>query len=395
MVFASRGRVWQLWLTVWLAFSALPLLAQEARVLQTGSAAAVGMEQSKLVEAVQLYRGAVERDDIRGAVLMVARHGQIVLHEAVGWKHRGYRLPMEKDTLFRMASNTKPVVATAVMTLAQDGRLNIEDPAAKYLPSFDNWRSRTITIFHLLTHTSGFRIQPIFYPFDEKTEGPPSLRTAVDKFGKEGPEFEPGTSYSYSNPGFNTLGAIIEVASGMPLEQFLKTRIYDPLGMTDSLNHEDPAKLSRMATVYRGRRNPQGRVEFRQGFTPDDPPDFPVIRASGGLISTAMDYARFLQMYLNGGSYGKARILAPDWVKKAASPYAKVTDRTAEGLESSYGLGWFVSGDGIYSHGGSDGTEAWVDPSRDLIGLVFTQSPGGNNPLREFQKLVAEACVGK
>ena len=369
--------------------SIVPAFPQEARLLEYGVPAAAAMDAARLQEAVKLFKDAVERDDIRGAVVMVARHGKIVLHEALGWKHKGYRLPMEKDTLFRMASNTKPVIATAVLMLEQDGKFRVSDAAAKYLMSFDNWRSRTITIAHLLSHTSGFRIPVIFYPFDAKDGQPPTLRSAVDRFGKEGPEVEPGTSYSYSNPGFNTLGAIIEIALGMPLEVFLKTRIYDPLGMADTLNHEDAAKLDRMATVYRGRRGGDGRIAWQQGFTPDDPPDFPVIRASGGMISTAMDYAKFLQMYLNGGCYGQARPLSPESIRKATTPYAR------ENETSRYGYGWSISAEGIYSHGGSDGTFAWADPGRDLFGLVFTQSPGGNNPRTEFQKLVAQACLDK
>ncbi len=366
------------------------LLAREAApTLRYGSPASVGMDAAALARGVELFRRAVERDELRGVVLLVARRGTVVLHEAIGWRHRGYRLPMEKDTLFRLASNTKPVVATAVLILEEDGKLSLSDPAAKHLKSFDNFRSRGITIFHLLTHTSGFRIGPIFYPFDEelKRGERPTLESAVAKFGKEGPEVEPGTSYSYSNAGYNTLGAIIERASGQPLEAFLKARIYDPLGMRDTLNHEDPTKLHRMATVYRGRRTGDGtRVEWQQGFTPDDPPDFPVIRASGGLISTAWDYATFLQMYLNKGAYGDARILSPASVAKATTPHVKIDD------QASYGLGWQIDAAGVYSHSGSDGTYAWVDPARDLLGLVFTQSPGGINPRDEFRKIVTLAC---
>ena len=367
--------------------AASPTRARQSRVLEYGTPASVGMDQAKLGEGVDLYRNAVARDDLRGAVLMVARHGKIVMHEALGWKHHGYRLPMEKDTLFRMASNTKPVIASAVLILEQDGKVRIDDLAARYLESFNNWRSRTITIAQLLSHSSGFRIPMIFYPFDAK-DGMPSLRTAVDRFGKEGPEVEPGTSYSYSNAGFNTLGAIIEVTSGLPLEEFLKNRIYDPLEMADTLNHEDPSKLSRMATVYRGRTNAQGAVVFQQGFTPDDPPDYPMIRASGGMISTALDYGKFLQMYLNGGRYGDARILTPESIKKGTGPRVKVDER------SQYGLGWFISSDGIFYHTGSDGTFAWVDPARDLFGMVLTQSPGGKNPTRQFQEYVAASCTG-
>jgi CubicO group peptidase (beta-lactamase class C family) len=315
---------------------------------------------------------------------MVARHGKITMHEAIGWRHRGYRLPMQHDTLFRMASNTKPVVATAVLILSEEGKLDIKDRVARHLDSFSEGKSAEINLFQLLTHSSGFRIAPIFYPFEP--DQPATLRSAAAKFAKEGPAVPPGTSYSYSNAGFNTLGAVIEQVSGMPLEQFFISRIYAPLGMLDTLHHEDGEKLHRMATVYRGSRGKDGRVTFRQGFTPDDPPDYPVIRASGGMISTAMDYARFLQMYLNGGRYGSVRILAPESVKLATQPHIRM-----EGA-GSYGLGWSVSPEGIYSHGGSDGTFAWVDPGRDLIAMVLTQSPGGNNPIEDFQKRIVEAC---
>ena len=362
---------------------AAPGWAQEAATLAHGSPASVGMDAGPLDEAVQLYRDAVARAELKGAVLMVARRGVIVMQETVGWRHEAYQLPMERDTIFRMASNTKPVVATAVLILQEEGKLSLDDTVATHLDSFDNFRSREITIQQLLTHASGFRIGSIFYPFDE--DETPTLLGAVARFGAEGPEVEPGSSYSYSNAGYNTLGAVIEVASGMPLEKFLRTRIYEPLGMVDTLNHEDETTLSRMATVYRGRRQEDGSVEFRQGFTPGDPPDFPMTRASGGMLSTADDYARFLQMYLNGGRYADAQIISE------ASVAAGTRGYIASGGTSFYGLGWRLAPDGAYSHSGSDGTMGWVDPSRELIGMVFTQSPGGKNPRREFQQLVRQA----
>ncbi len=386
---AFERRLVLLWLAIVLIAGILSIFgtaAEQDRALVPGDPAAVDMDAAKLQQGVQLYREAVAKEELRGAVLMVARHGKIVLHEAVGWKHHAYRLPMEKDTLFRMASNTKPVIATAILLLEQDGRLRIEDPAGKYLESFNSYRSRAITIAHLLSHTSGLRIPVIFYPFETK-DGNPSLRAAVDKFGREGPEYEPGTTYSYSNPGFNTLGAIIEVVSGMPLETFLKSRIYDRLGMADTLNHEDPEKLNRMATVYTGKAAEGGKVTFQQGFTPGDPPDFPIIRASGGMISTALDYGKFLQMYLNGGRYSGSVVLSPESIRKATTPRVKADE------SGGYGLGWMTGENGIYSHNGSDGTYAWVDPAHDLFGLVLTQSPGGKNPTRQFQQRVVESCI--
>ncbi len=364
------------------AFTAVLEAAAVPQGLPPATPASVGMDAATLAQGVELYRDAVKRDDIRGAVLYVARRGTVVLHEAVGFRHRGYRLPMEKDTMFRMASNTKPVVAAGVLALAEDGKLALSDRVSKYLKSFDNEKSRAITIEQLLTHSSGLRIAPIALPF--KDGEAPTLQNAVAKFGAVGPEAAPG-AYSYNNPGYNTLGAIIEVSSGQPLEEFLTTRFYAPLGMIDSLNHEDPAKLHRMATVYRGRRGADGAIAFTQGFTPDDAPDFPFIRASGGMISTANDYARFLEMFRLGGMLDGRRILRPESVRAAVQPRIKMND------SSSYGYGWMVRSDGTYSHSGSDGTVAWIDPGREVVGMVLTQSPGGNNPTAQFRLLVEQS----
>lgn len=363
---------------------ALPFVLQAPPPpLPSAAPASVGVDAARLQEAVNLYRQAVERDDIRGAVLYVARRGQVVLHEAVGWRHHAYRLPMERNTLFRMASNTKPVVATAILTLMEDGKIALTDTAAKHLKSFDNDKSRGITIEQLLTHSSGLRVRPILYPFDEGEER--TLQAAVAKFGAEGPGAAPG-QYSYNNAGYNTLGAIIEATTGQPLETYLKSRIYDPLAMSDSLNHEDPAKLPRMATVYRGRGGRGGGpVTFTQGFTPGDPPDYPIIRASGGLISTAVDYAKFVEMFRLGGAYAGVRILKDSTVAAAIQP------RVKSGAATAYGYGWMIRDDGTFHHTGSDGTMAWIDPKRELIGMVLTQSPGGNNPTADFRKLIESA----
>ena len=348
---------------------------------QLAAQAPADARAAALREAVGLYRQGVEAGHLRGAVLYVARNGEVVLHEAVGVRNVSLRAPMEKDTLFRMASNTKPVVATAIMMLHEEGRLSVGDPVAKHLPSFANEKSRRITIAQLLSHSSGLRIEPIFYPFKDGEER--SLQAAVAKFGAEGPKEAPGT-YSYNNAGYNTLGAIIEVVSGMPLERFLITRIYEPLGMTDTLNHEDASKLSRMATVYRGKRD-AGTVVFTQGFTPGDKPDYPFVRASGGMISTAADYAKFLEMFRNEGVHKGRRLLKAGTVKAMIEPRVKSSDT------GSYGYGWMISATGSYSHTGSDGTMAWVNPALGIVGMVLTQSPGGINPRTEFQKLVTSA----
>lgn len=360
--------------------------------LRYGTAQEVGMDADTLACAVDLFRQAVDKDELRGVVLLVARQGVVVVHEAIGWRDKENEFPMQKDSLFRMASNTKPTIATAVLILAEDGKLALGDAAGKYLPAFAAGPGAGITIHHLLTHTSGLRIGSIFLrPLLEKSpEHPdaPSLQVEVARFGEIGPEEEPGTTYSYSNPGFNTLGAIIEVVSGQPLDVFLEERLYDPLGMYDSLNHESQSDHARMSKVYSRRR---GEGEWYARWSPGDPPDYPFVRASGGMISTVWDYAIFCQMYLNDGVYNRVCILSPESVELATFQQTREISlpEEQESRRGFYGYGWNVSQEGIYSHGGSDGTYAWVDPNREIIGLVFTQSPGGENPRSEFRDLVA------
>ena len=160
---------------------------------------------------------------------------------------------MEKNTMFRMASNTKPPVATAIGILVEEGKLAYDDPVRKHIPSFDNYKAGFIQIKHLLSHTSGFRIptlflQPYMQPSAQHPDAPTLVLEAA-RFGEVGAEVMPGTSYSYNNPGFNTLGALVEMAGGQPLEEFLDDRIYTPLGMNDSYNHELPAAEVREVDV--------------------------------------------------------------------------------------------------------------------------------------------------
>jgi CubicO group peptidase (beta-lactamase class C family) len=375
-----------------------PLLGQDV-VLTTGTPEEVGMSPTILEAGVKLYREAIEDGELVGTVLLVAKDGKVVLHEALGWRHKGKNLPMEKNTMFRMASNTKPSVATGISILVEEGKLGYDDPVREYIPSFDNYRAGFIQIKHLLSHTSGLRINSLFLePYMEPSpEHPdaPTLQLEAARFGEVGAEVLPGTSYSYSNPGFNTLGALIEIASGRPLEEFLDERIYTPLGMDDSYHHEVAEKLDgkrdRMGAVYYTREN----GEWVPGWEPGDPPQVPFVRASGGMISTAMDYAVFCQMYLNGGVYGGVRIIQEETVEVMTTPFflAGGDADPQRGVSIGYGYGWNVADDGTFSHTGSDGTGAWVDPNHELIVLVFTQTPRGRNPRTKFVELVRSAIM--
>jgi CubicO group peptidase (beta-lactamase class C family) len=356
-------------------------------VLTEGRPADVGLSAAALGEAVAPYRKAVERDELRGAVLLVARKGKVVLHEAVGWRDYDKRLPMEKDTLFHVASNTKAVVAAGVLMLADEGKLSLDDPVGHYLPAFANDRCRAITVRQLLTHTSGLRIPTIFLePLTLKT-----LRGEVDRFAPIGPLEKPGTSYSYNNPGYNMLGALTEVVSGKPLETFLTERIYRPLGMEDTANHDLPDRVRRRSCIYR-RKGDGWKVDYRPG----DRPTYPFVRGSGGMITTAGDYARFLQMVLNAGRYAGQQLLRPETARAATSPQTRSLYNTLEQLVVAdfYSYGWAVSMEGPYWHGGSDGTFVWTDPRHEVFAIAFTQSTGGRDLSRDFMWRVRQAAEG-
>ena len=371
-----------------------PGLAQ-GPVVTRGQPADVGMSAGVLAGGVALYEEAVARGDLVGAVLLVARDGKVVLHEALGWRDRARDIPMEPNTLFRMASNTKPVVATGIAMLVEDGKLGYGDLVREHMPSWDNYRAGFINIGHLLSHSSGLRIPTLFLqPYMQASaEHPdaPTLQLEAARFGPVGAEVAPGTSYSYNNPGYNTLGALIEMASRMQMDAYLDRELYTPLGMHDSYHHEldekMDGKLDRMSVVYYER---DGEGGWAPGWTPGDTPQVPFVRASGGMISTAEDYVIFCQMFLNGGVYDGRRYLSEESVALMTSPKIR-TNPGSDGPAGYYGYGWSVSSDGVFSHGGSDGTNAFVDPNRRLIVLVFTQTPRGDNPVRRFLELVNQA----
>lgn len=362
----------------------LAVSSQDAPTLAYGQAEDVGMSPAGLARAAALYHDAVEKGELVGAVLLVARRGRVVLHEALGWRDRGERLPMERSTLFRMASNTKPVVATAVAQLVEQGRLAYDAPVGRYIPEWRTGRSGDVTVAHLLTHTSGLRISTLFLrPLLENA----TLRGEAARFAQVGPEAPVGGEYSYSNPGYNTLGALVEIASGRALHEQLRVAIYEPLGMKDSYNYRagDPVdgKLGRMGPAYY-ERGDDG--EWMPAGTPGGPTAFPFARGSGGMISTAWDYAIFTQTFLNGGAYDGVRILTRRSVEAMTTPRVEIPEG------GSYGYGWRLDRHG-FGHGGSDGTNAWIDPDDELVVLAFTQTPRGRPPMERFVELVREAIV--
>jgi CubicO group peptidase (beta-lactamase class C family) len=349
-----------------------------AGTLAYATAESAGVDAAALAAAVQLYRDAVDSGDLPGVVLLVARRGSIVLHEALGWRDREAGLPMERNTLFRMASNTKPVITTAALLLEQEGRLSMSDPVSRYIPAFAEGELASITLHQLATHSSGLQRSPIFLP-DVSAES--DLVQEAARFARAlSLNRQPGSSYEYSNAGYNILGGVLEAASGQRLDLLLRERVYAPLRMRESSNHESVADHDRMGRVYR-----RTNGEWRAGWSPGNAPDYAIVRASGGMISTALDYAAFLQLWLDRGRSGGVQLLTPENVTRATSPHV------ADG-DAHYGYGWRIEADGVFGHTGSDGTAAWVDPAKQLIVIVFTQAPsGGVNPRSEFLRRVRAA----
>jgi CubicO group peptidase (beta-lactamase class C family) len=376
------------------------MISRRSVIFSGGCAAFVRsgrLDRASLGPALDLYRRAVARGEVAGAVLMVAERDHVVVHEAIGWRDIERRLPMERTTLFRMASNTKPVIATAVMMLEEAGKLSIDEPVCKYLRSFDHERGRGILIRHLLAHTSGMRIRNaagegviFFRPLLQKSAAhpdAPSLQAEVTRFGAIGAEKTPGTTYAYSDPGYNTLGALVEVVSGQELGAFLRERIYEPLRMNETCNHESQSPGERMAVVYKGGKD--GPLEV--AWKPGDSPPYPFVRASGGMIGSALDYLRFCRMFLHGGELDGKRLLSAEHVKASTAP-APNTEHPYRGGLSWYGLGWELFEGGVFGHHGSDGTFAWIDPKAGVIALVLTQTQRGTDVRWQFLEAVAKAA---
>lgn len=349
-----------------------------------------------LSEAVDIYRSRIDEGKLPNVILYVIHDGEVVLSEALGWRDKSAQAEMQTDTLLRMASNTKAVVATAVLILQQRRLLSIDDRVSQYLPAFDNDAHREITIKQMLSHTSGWRFKSLFvFPLLEPNDDfprRPNLQSEVDRLAGIVPSKEPGVSYSYNNAAYNTIGALIEKVSGESLEQFLVSNIYEPLRMVDSSNRPPTGRIEEMSVVY-GVPSKNDSEQWSVRFKREARMRVPFVRASGGMVSTADDYAKFCQMFLGYGKYQGVRILSRRSVQQATFPVTKEIYTAAERLErtSYYGLGWKVHDDESYSHTGSEGTFVWVDPPRKIIGMALSQSAGFDNPREEFRRAVTKA----
>ena len=295
---------------------------------------------------------------------------------------------MQVDSLFRMASNSKAITAAGIMLLVEDGKLDLDKSVGTYLKAFQNERWNEITLRHLLTHTSGIRIKPLFFtPLIQRSANhpqAPDLRLEVNRFAAITPQEPAGKTYSYNNACYNTLAAIIEEVTGS-YKQHLDERIYRPLGMFDSCNHESDADHNRMSTVFRSQRD----GTWTAGWKPGDGPTGHFHAVQEAWFPVHVTTHCFARCSSTRGAHRNRQILHIDSVKEMTNPQAKYFEAA-----NHYGLGWTVTEPGgTFSHSGSDGTYVWVDPNRDLIGMLLTQCNGTKPPRNEFRKLVESACL--
>jgi len=403
---------------------------QKSPPLSPASPQSVGMSPERLARIDDMLKEAVNSGDLPGIVALVARKGKIVFHKAYGMADNESGRQMKIDDIFRIASQTKAITATAVMILWEEGKFRLDDPVSKYIPefkdpqlleSFDESDSsfttspadKEITIRHLLTHTSGIgygmidqdeRFRKIYRKtgiIDAWTTEPITIEQNIKKLAKLPLHFNPGEKYSYSE-GLDVLGYFIEVISGMPFDQFLKTRLFDPLGMDDTWFYLPDSKAHRLVSV-------QYQENGKWSKFTDDRYDtnYPINGAKtffaggAGLSSTAKDYAVFLQMYLNGGEYNGVRILSHTTVNTILGNH---TGDLFGDDSDYYGLAFGVvteegstrggiGSEGTFDWGGYFNTQYFADPVEQTIGILMkqTQGPVNDETGWKFRLLVGQA----
>lgn len=414
----------------------LLVLASSAAFAQGFAQAApesVGISGERLARLSKAMQQYVDQRRVSGIVTIVVRDGKVVQLAAYGNRDVEANSPMQTDAIFRIASMSKAITSTAAMILMEDGKLLLSDPVSKYFPSFKNSTvgvtpaagapadapigvlpaKREITIRDLMTHTAGISYGGGPAAAQWKAAGLNSFYCAdkdetigalVERMGNLPKDAQPGEKWIY---GYNTdiLGAVIEKASGMPLDQFFKTRILDPLKMNDTSFYLPTEKRARLAAVY-SVKDAASTIErapdpgLGQGDYVDGPRK--CFAGGAGLLSTATDYARFLQMLVNGGELDGVRILGPKTVELMTSN--AVGTLFNEG-KSGFSLGFEVvdtvgavgqpGSPGTFSWGGAYHTSFWADPKEKIVAVLMTQllPANGSDLLNKFRFLVYQSVV--
>jgi CubicO group peptidase (beta-lactamase class C family) len=379
----------------------------------------IGLSSIRLARLGSVMRGEVERGRVPGAVVLIARRGRLGFFESFGDRDAAAGAPMSNDAIFRIYSMTKPITSVAAMMLWEEGRFLLNDPIGKYLPELAELHvaverdgtiervsaQRAVTIQDLLRHTSGLTYEfrgsaavQKMYMSAKVFSRAQSNADQVATLGKLPLLHQPGTRWEYSR-STDVVGRLVEVLSGMTLSAFFERHILAPLGMVDTAFHVPPRHHSRLAEAFAVDPDSGGAVQLLDVRTA---PNFE--SGGGGLVSTASDYARFLQMLLNGGTLDGTRLLSRKTIELMTAdhlgPITGASDLLLPG--HGFGLGFavrlhagiaYVPGSiGQYFWGGLAGTTFWVDPAEQLFALMLIQAPGQRDYFRTlFRDLVYAA----
>jgi len=325
-------------------------------------------------------RRMIEANEIPGAVTLVLDRQQ-VQHLAVhGHATAAHTRKLRGDSIFWIASMTKPITAVAVLMMQDEGKLSIEDPLVKYLPGFDP----RVTLRHMLTHTSGMAEAT---PAELKTAK--TLADLVPIYSAKPVSFDPGSQWKYCQSGINMLGRVVEIVSGQQFPEFLEKRLFEPLGMNDTTFYPKASQLKRL--VKPARREESGKlvdaeIGLLQGRRPDDRDRYPA--PNGGLFSTAPDYAKFAGMLLNGGeSNGRRYLSKASYQLMTSNQTGKIKAGFIPGHAWGLGVGVVVDSQGqtamcqpgTFGHGGAYGTQAWIDPKGGVAYILMVQRTNFKN----------------
>jgi CubicO group peptidase (beta-lactamase class C family) len=394
----------------------------------------VGLSADRLTRIHETVQRYLDSKQLAGAVTLVARRGRIAHFEGHGLMDLDSKAPMRKDAIFRIASMSKPVTGVAIAMLMEEGKVRLTDPVSRFIPEFKEMKvavikpgyvappavagqqapvpdyytvpaNREITVRDLLTHTSGLesgnlgnRVGNRIAPRDVRG----TLADQIPRLAQVPLDFQPGSQWTYSLlAGMDTLGRIVEIASGQTYDQFLKQRIFDPLGMKDTAFFVTGEKSSRVAPLYD--RTPRG---IEKADTPAWLATTTFFSGGGGLWSTAEDYAQFAQMLVNGGELNGRRLLSPRTVDLMGSNHVGDLYAGAGAGNRVQGMGFGLSmevvldavranrrvSNGSFGWDGAFGTHFWVDQKEKLVGVLMVQT-SGTGVTRDFENAVMQAIV--
>lgn len=390
----------QVFLTLLVLVMTMPASLMAYQAVPTAKPEEAGLSSDGLAKIPVRMQEFVDVHQTAGVVSLIAAKGRVVHLSAAGNADLDEHRAMTTDTVFAIASMTKPITATSVMILQDEGKLKLDDPVSKYIPVFASIKlqggaapSRPVTIRDCLRHTNGL-------VSDQRNTG--TLQETAEALGRSELAFEPGSKWQYG-PGLSVAGRVVEVVSGKPFDVFLAERIFKPLGMNETTFHPNANQVKRLAKLYQPGKDGKGLqpgshwlFEVSDATTPNP---------SGGLYSTATDLVQFYQMVLNDGELYGHRILSASAVKEMTSLQ---TEKLETGFTSGngWGLGFCLVQEpqgptaslskGSFGHGGAFGTQGWIDPSRGMIFvLLIARTNFGNgdaSELRsELQRLAVEA----